>query len=83
MALRKSHDTRRILADNVCRLRAEHGDMSQDELARAARLTQTQVSKIENSKVSTGVDILQRIARVFGTTPAALLEEKTPPEGSG
>jgi transcriptional regulator with XRE-family HTH domain len=78
MAIRKSHATRRTLAENVRRLRAEHGDMSQDELGAAARLTQTQVSKIENSKVSTGVDVLQRIARVFGTTPAALLEDKVP-----
>jgi len=79
MALRKSHATRRILAENVRRLRAEHGDMSQDELAAAARLSQTQVSKIEHAQVSTGVDILQRIARVFGTTPGALLDDQRPP----
>lgn len=79
MALRKSHATRRILAENLQRLRKAHGDMSQDELAVAARLTQTQVSRIENAKVSTGVDILQRIARVFGTTPGALIEERTMP----
>ncbi|MGD0025233.1 MAG: helix-turn-helix transcriptional regulator [Xanthobacteraceae bacterium] len=74
MAGRKIHATRRILASNLRRLRKARG-MSQEDLANAARLYQAEVSKIESAKLSTGIDVLQRLAKALGTRPADLLDE--------
>jgi len=49
--------------------------MSQEDLANAARLYQAEVSKIESAKLSTGIDVLQRLAKALGTRPADLLDE--------
>ncbi len=75
MAGQKIHATRRILARNVRRLRKER-NLSQEELANAARLHQAEISKIESAKLSTGLDILQRLAKALGTRPADLLDDK-------
>jgi transcriptional regulator with XRE-family HTH domain len=75
MAGQKTHATRRILARNVRRLRKER-DLSQEELANAARLHQAEISKIESAKLSTGLDVLQRLAKALGTRPADLLDDK-------
>ncbi len=75
MAGQKIHATRRILARNVRRLRKER-DLSQEELANAARLHQAEISKIESAKLSTGLDVLQRLAKALGTRPADLLDDK-------
>ena len=50
--------------------------MSQEDLANAARLHQAEISKIESAKLSTGLDVLQRIAKALGTRPADLLDDK-------
>jgi transcriptional regulator with XRE-family HTH domain len=75
MAGAKIHETRRILAQNVKRLR-EARKMSQEALGNAAGLAQADVSAIEAAKHSTGVDVLQRVAKALGTTAAVLLQKE-------
>ena len=74
MGAQKIHATRRILARNVKRLRAERG-WSQEELGAAARLHQVQVSKIEQGNNNTTVDVLQRLARALGVPVKELFED--------
>ena len=63
-----------MLACNVKRLRGAR-DWSQEELANAARMSQPEISEIERCKISTGVDILQRIANALSVPVAQLFEE--------
>ena len=74
MAGLKINATRRLLARNVKRLR-DARDWSQEELASAARMSQPEISEIERCKISTGVDILQRIAHALSVPVAKLFEE--------
>jgi transcriptional regulator with XRE-family HTH domain len=74
MARRDIHGARRILAQHVRRLRIAR-QMSQEDLAHAADLSQDQISEIENAKHSTTLDNIQRLAFALGVTVAELLEE--------
>lgn len=74
MAGLKIHATRRLLAHNVKRLRNAR-KWSQEELAAAARMSQPEISEIERCKISTGVDILQRIAHALSVPVADLFEQ--------
>jgi transcriptional regulator with XRE-family HTH domain len=66
---------RRILAHHVRRLRIER-QMSQEDLADAAELSQDQISEIENAKHSTTLDNIQRLAFALGVKVAELLREE-------
>lgn len=74
MAGLKIHAARRILARNVSRLRHVR-KMSQDDLAAAARLHQSQISEIESAKLNVSIDIIQRLAGALGARLADLLED--------
>lgn len=74
MAGLKSHAARRILARNVSRLRNAR-NMSQDDLAAAARMHQSQISEIETAKTDVGIDIIQRVAQALGARLAELFQE--------
>jgi transcriptional regulator with XRE-family HTH domain len=50
--------------------------MSQEDLADAAKLSQDQISEIENAKHSTTLDNIQRLAVALGVTVAELLREE-------
>jgi transcriptional regulator with XRE-family HTH domain len=56
----------------IVRLREER-DIDQWELARDAGLSPNSLSKIENGKTATNLDILEAIAKTLGVTPATLL----------
>jgi transcriptional regulator with XRE-family HTH domain len=75
MARRDIHAARRILAQHVRRLRIAR-QMSQEDLAHAANLSQDQISEIENAKHSTTLDNIQRLAFALGVTVAELLNEE-------
>jgi transcriptional regulator with XRE-family HTH domain len=75
MARRDIHAARRILAQHVRRLRIAR-QMSQEDLAHAADLSQDQISEIENAKHSTTLDNIQRLAFALGVTVADLLGEE-------
>ena len=75
MARRDIQAARRILAQHVRRLRLER-QMSQEDLAHAAELSQDQISEIENAKHSTTLDNIQRLAVALGVPVAELLGEQ-------
>ena len=75
MAGRKGFLTRRLLANNVRRLRDARG-MNQETLADSAHLDQSQISKIENAKLNVRLDVLQRLAVALGARVAELFDEE-------
>lgn len=52
----------------IRRLRFDHGEMSQSELAQAIGMTRQTVAAIEQNKYSPSLEAAFRIARVFGCT---------------
>ncbi|WP_334418283.1 MULTISPECIES: helix-turn-helix domain-containing protein [unclassified Bradyrhizobium] len=68
-------DTAQVSRAYVRRLRVAR-QMSQEELAHAAELSQDQISEIENAKHSTTLDNIQRLAFPLGVAVAELLEEQ-------
>ena len=54
------------LKNQIRRLRFEHGEMSQKELARRAGCTRQTINAIEASKYGPSLELAFRIARVFG-----------------
>jgi transcriptional regulator with XRE-family HTH domain len=74
MARRDVHAARRILAQNVRRMRLAR-DMSQEDLAHAAELSQDQISDIENAKHSVTLDNIQRLAFALNVRVAELLDD--------
>jgi transcriptional regulator with XRE-family HTH domain len=75
MARRDVHTARRILARNVRRVRLAR-EMSQEELAYAADLSQDQISDIENAKHSVTLDNIQRLAFALNMRVADLLDDR-------
>lgn len=75
MARKDIHAARRLLAHHVRRLRVAR-QMSQEDLADAAELSQDQISEIENEKHSTTLDNIQRLAFALGVIVAELLREE-------
>jgi transcriptional regulator with XRE-family HTH domain len=75
MARKDIHSARRILAHQVRRLRVAR-QMSQEDLADAAELSQDQISEVENAKHSTTLDNIQRLAFALDVTVAELLHEE-------
>jgi transcriptional regulator with XRE-family HTH domain len=75
MARKDFHAARRTLAHHVRRLRVAR-QMSQEDLAGAAELSQDQISEIENAKHSTTLDNIQRLAFALDVTVAELLREE-------
>jgi transcriptional regulator with XRE-family HTH domain len=73
MARRDVHAARRILAQNVRRLRLAR-DMSQEDLAYAAELSQDQISEVENAKHSVTLDNIQRLAFALNVRVSELLD---------
>lgn len=58
---------RRLPIDNqIRRLRFEHGEMSQKELAGRIGVTRQTVNAIEGAKYSPSLEVAFRIAEVFG-----------------
>ncbi len=74
MARKDVHAARRILAQNVRRLRLAR-DMSQEDLAHAAELSQDQISEVENAKHSVTLDNIQRLAFALNVRVAELLHD--------
>jgi transcriptional regulator with XRE-family HTH domain len=66
-------DIREIVAVNVRSLRSAAG-LSQEELAHRARIDRTYVSSIERMRYAASVDVVARIAKVFGVEPFTLLQ---------
>lgn len=54
------------LRNHIRRLRFEHGEMTQKELAKLAKCTRQTINAIEASKYAPSLELAFRIARVFG-----------------
>jgi putative transcriptional regulator len=54
------------IANSIRRLRFEHGEMTQEELARRIGMTRQTVAAIEKAKYSPSLEAAFRIARAFG-----------------
>lgn len=56
------------IANQIRRLRFEHGEMTQTELAERIGMTRQTVAAIEAGKYSPSLEAAFRIAQVFGVT---------------
>lgn len=65
-------ELRRILAKNVVKRRNALG-LSQEELAHAAGIDRTWLSKLETTRAAVSVDVIQKVARGLGVDPSELL----------
>jgi transcriptional regulator with XRE-family HTH domain len=65
-------DLRDVLASNVRRLRREKG-LTQEELADAADINRTYMSKLETSRTYAGLEILAKLAACLEVEPYQLL----------
>jgi transcriptional regulator with XRE-family HTH domain len=74
MAGRRGIHARRIVAGNVRRLRRAR-KMSQEELADAPGISQSQVSSVENANLNFKFDVLWRLAGALGVRMADLVDE--------
>lgn len=76
--------SRAVVARNVLELRVQRG-YTQARLAAELGVTQPRVAEIESARANVQLDTLDRLARVLGVEPAALLRrapgrEPTRPE---
>jgi transcriptional regulator with XRE-family HTH domain len=65
-------DIREVFAANLRRLRHAKG-LSQEELADAAEINRTYISKLETASTFAGLEIIGKLARVLEVEPAELL----------
>lgn len=56
------------IANQIRRLRFEHGEMTQSELAQRIGMTRQTIAAIEAGKYSPSLEAAFRIAHVFGAT---------------
>lgn len=56
------------ISNNIRRLRFEHAEMTQKELARRTGVTRQTIVAIENAKYAPSLELAFRIARVFGVS---------------
>jgi putative transcriptional regulator len=57
-----------LISNNIRRLRFEHGEMTQKDLADRVGVTRQTIIAIENAKYFPSLELAFRIARVFSTT---------------
>lgn len=74
-------DPKRILGDNLRRIRHEAG-ISQEELADRANLHRTYISSIERGERNVSVENIFAIAQALDVPPAELLEDISAQRGS-
>ena len=64
------------ITNAIRRLRFDHGEMTQEELARRIGMTRQTVAAIEQGKYSPSLEAAFRIARVFGQPLEAVFQWK-------
>lgn len=65
---------REVLAHNLKALRQAQG-LSQEELAHRADIDRTYISSLERCRYGASIDVIERIAEVFGVDPVDLLQK--------
>ena len=69
------------IINHVRRLRFEHGEMSQEELADRAGCTRQTIIALEQGKYVPSLSLAFEIARVFGATIGEVFEYAEPQRG--
>ena len=65
------------------RLRFDHGEMTQEELARRAGVTRQTIIAIEQGKYAPSLPLAFRLARAFGVRVEDVFEYSEPPAPEG
>lgn len=66
------------ISNAIRRLRFEHGEMTQQDLANRIGMTRQTVAAIEQNKYSPSLEAAFRIAEVFGVEIGTVFQWKTP-----
>jgi len=69
------------ISNAIRRLRFEHGEMTQEDLARRIGMTRQTIAAIEQGKYSPSLEAAFRIARVFGEPLEAVFQWSEGGEG--
>lgn len=69
------------LRNQIRRLRFEHGEMTQETLARAVGVTRQTIIALEAGRYAPSLELAFRIARVFGVAVEAVFQDRSPGAG--
>lgn len=69
------------IGNHLRRLRFEHGEMTQEALARAVGITRQTVISLETGRYAPSLELAMRLAQVFGRGVDEVFFWKTPPNG--
>jgi putative transcriptional regulator len=69
------------IANNLRRLRFDHGEMTQDALAKAAGVTRQTIISLEAGRYAPSLELAMRLALVFGRPVDDVFHWRTPPSG--
>jgi putative transcriptional regulator len=69
------------IGNHLRRLRFEHGEMTQEALARAVGITRQTVISLETGRYAPSLELAMRLAQVFGRGVDEVFFWKTPPAG--
>lgn len=75
----RQSDLVKRFAKRLRELRQSRG-MTQADLSKSGDITASYLSRLEAGKVAPGIDMVERLAQVLGTTPADLLPVTAPPD---
>lgn len=67
------------IGNHLRRLRFDHGEMTQDALARSAGVTRQTVISLEAGRYAPSLELAMRLARVFGRGVDEVFYWRTPP----
>lgn len=71
------------IGNNLRRLRFDHGEMTQDALAKAVGVTRQTIVSLEGGRYAPSLELAMRLALVFGRSVDDLFYWRTPPDGQG
>ena len=67
------------IGNHLRRLRFDHGEMTQDALARSAGVTRQTVISLEAGRYAPSLELAMRLAQVFGRGVDEVFHWRTPP----
>lgn len=68
-----------LIGNNLRRLRFDHGEMTQDALARAAGVTRQTIISLEAGRYAPSLELAMRLALVFERPVDDVFHWRTPP----
>jgi putative transcriptional regulator len=70
------------LRNQIRRLRFEHGEITQEALARAVAVTRQTIIALEAGRYAPSLELAFRIARVFGVAVEAVFQDRSAGAGN-